>query len=408
MRIVVIDGLIRGLLGHGYAWARAFQHEARRRAVPIQFWVHVEAAPEVVTSLDALPIIRHSPYVRATSDPLIRELADFIEIGAAFAATLDRLDTLAIQAEDLVLLSTPRMNELHGLALWLAARGGRPVPRIAAVLHNQDLLDAHTRAPTPLAGYFRFAAREIRRHAPPGRCCLAALTRPLAQLAARMMDIPVAAVPNPSLLQDTHPVPALPSPVPDGLWRVALMGGSETRKGVGRYPGIVDGIDARRLPVRLFMQVTRNRMWTRHPDALGGIAARPWVTVHHDALDEDAYLRRLTETDIVLLPYEAEIYREMASGVLQDAAALGRAVIVPAETWMADQVAAGLAVGAVVRDGAPASYVGALAAVIEAWPQLAGRSAPAAQRWRAAHGTGAFLDAVQAALARASLARGDA
>jgi hypothetical protein len=49
----------------------------------------------------------------------------------------------------------------------------------------------------------------------------------------------------------------------------------------------------------------------------------------------------LAESDIVLCLYDAKIYRARSSGIMTEALAAGKPVIVPAETWMAHQLPQG-------------------------------------------------------------------
>jgi glycosyltransferase involved in cell wall biosynthesis len=60
-----------------------------------------------------------------------------------------------------------------------------------------------------------------------------------------------------------------------------------------------------------------------------------------DFLPREQYFRMLAESDIVLCLYDAKIYRARSSGIMTEALAAGKPVIVPAETWMAHQLPQG-------------------------------------------------------------------
>jgi hypothetical protein len=53
------------------------------------------------------------------------------------------------------------------------------------------------------------------------------------------------------------------------------------------------------------------------------------------------YYRMFSQADVVLLPYLHRRYRSCSSGILAEAIALGAPAIVPADTWMADQLLPG-------------------------------------------------------------------
>ncbi|EJN16178.1 hypothetical protein PMI42_00276 [Bradyrhizobium sp. YR681] len=64
------------------------------------------------------------------------------------------------------------------------------------------------------------------------------------------------------------------------------------------------------------------------------------------------YFRTLARSTLVVLAYEARPYRFLTSGVFTEAASLGKPVIVPDGTWMADKIAEGYGVGLSFADDA--------------------------------------------------------
>ena len=68
------------------------------------------------------------------------------------------------------------------------------------------------------------------------------------------------------------------------------------------------------------------------------------VELIYGPYDEDEYLRQMASADVILIPYHTNQYANRSSGILVEAMALGKPVIVPAGTWMAGQVSADHAV----------------------------------------------------------------
>jgi glycosyltransferase involved in cell wall biosynthesis len=64
------------------------------------------------------------------------------------------------------------------------------------------------------------------------------------------------------------------------------------------------------------------------------------------------YFGNLARSTLVVLAYEAQPYRFLTSGVFTEAASLGKPVIVPDGTWMADKIAEGYGVGLSFADHA--------------------------------------------------------
>jgi len=62
-------------------------------------------------------------------------------------------------------------------------------------------------------------------------------------------------------------------------------------------------------------------------------------------MNPTGYFANLARSTLVVLAYEAQPYRFLTSGVFTEAASLGKPVIVPDGTWMADKIAEGYGVG---------------------------------------------------------------
>lgn len=61
------------------------------------------------------------------------------------------------------------------------------------------------------------------------------------------------------------------------------------------------------------------------------------------------YLSEIERSDMVLLPYDPVEYRGIVSGIFCEAAAMGKILIIPAGTWMADHVTEGRAAGVLFK-----------------------------------------------------------
>ena len=62
-------------------------------------------------------------------------------------------------------------------------------------------------------------------------------------------------------------------------------------------------------------------------DCLAALGER--VEVRQEVLTSDEYLARLTEADLLLLPYDPDVYRRRGSGVFTDAHHVGIPVVAP-------------------------------------------------------------------------------
>jgi hypothetical protein len=82
------------------------------------------------------------------------------------------------------------------------------------------------------------------------------------------------------------------------------------------------------------------------------------------------YLANFLRCSIALLAYDPGPYATATSGVFVEAAALGRPVVVPADTWMAQELAAGRGVGRVFAEPTPSSVAAAVTEALQSYRQL--------------------------------------
>lgn len=140
------------------------------------------------------------------------------------------------------------------------------------------------------------------------------------------------------------------------------------------------------------------------------IVAREWSTTPRDeavseaarilgrearsiagVLSEEEYVRRLIESDILLVPYRVSEFACRTSGVLADAIALGRPVVATRGTWAGNHVER-LGVGATFRDGDAADLRRALFEVRARWTGIRLRSVAAQATWRSQHEPGRLIE----------------
>lgn len=93
------------------------------------------------------------------------------------------------------------------------------------------------------------------------------------------------------------------------------------------------------------------------------------------------YYRLVASTDIGLFPYDESRYRNASSGTLAEAIAAGIPVIVPADTWLADQVDPAGAI--VFQDSSP--FLQCVRRLIEEFPRYRDAARCHAAAWRARH-----------------------
>lgn len=115
------------------------------------------------------------------------------------------------------------------------------------------------------------------------------------------------------------------------------------------------------------------------------------ITKHGVALTEKEYEEIVSNSDVVLAPYHAEIYGARTSGVLLEAIAAAKVAIVAEGTWLATELQENGA-GIVVKNKSATSIARALVHVRDNFPQLRAEALTKAKNYRKKHGAENFLN----------------
>jgi glycosyltransferase involved in cell wall biosynthesis len=127
--------------------------------------------------------------------------------------------------------------------------------------------------------------------------------------------------------------------------RFAYVGDARVEKGYPQLPAMIRALwDDLVAPGKVQFVIQSNCRNAR--GERGALAARrelaefpaPQVRLLTEPLGTAAYRALVLESDALLLPYDPESYEARSSGILSEALAAGKPVIVPRGTWMARQV----------------------------------------------------------------------
>lgn len=143
------------------------------------------------------------------------------------------------------------------------------------------------------------------------------------------------------------PIPHTPIGDKNSDWRktdiriLSYLGDARPEKGFQYLPRLVETLSGEH--VRFQIQANFNI-----PGGEGGIAACrrrlrkcPKVVLCEKPLDRNEYLSALHKTDIMLILYDPVQYYARSSGIFAEAMAAGIPALVPADTWMSEQVCRG-------------------------------------------------------------------
>jgi hypothetical protein len=416
-RLLIVDQSLRDMAGHHYEYNVALFRAAAAAGVPIliganisvqrldvfgdnvrpwfeRAWYESQGAP---ASGAAKPILGWLPQpVRSRLGGLARRIignhrhaADPAEAGSRFGAEVFNLiRTEQLGSGDHVLVHTLNIGELDSLIE--VARVDSGLPLIHVVLRRDA--EEPSVASGPNGGIRGSFARLVSSRAAAAIIRLYADTEDLAsQYDALVPGLGVAVLPIPHCLPSGRAAEHFTTLGPR---RVVYLGDARGEKGFHLLPKLVDAVAGRLFPdqrARFVVQCNAS-VAGDEPElaqARRRLAAYPTnqVELITDQLDLSQFHNLICSSDIVLLPYDRRAYARRSSGILVQALAAGRVVVVPAGTWMARQADPAAAV--LFED--EAGLADAVIAAVQQWPALAEGAQERAEPWQARHNAERYI-----------------
>jgi glycosyltransferase involved in cell wall biosynthesis len=294
-----------------------------------------------------------------------------------------------------------------GIADHAAAHGSSALPLFHLVLRRDpDEIDVRE---GPLGGIIGVFGRTAGSPVLRDHLRFYADTQELAaQYDALSGQVPVQVVPIPHCLPEhMFTGDALPA-LPDRPLAIVYLGNARREKGFQLLPDLVDQLaDA-------YLATGRARFILQSNVNFGagepGIAAavrhlETYDPAHVTLVDEQMsvadFQALVLAADIILLPYDPELYASRSSGILMQALAAGCPVIVPAGCWLAHQPDAAAAV--IYAD--PAGLAEATRQAVASWPALKQAAEASAARWSGTAVSDHFIALLLGINARADAAR---
>jgi hypothetical protein len=331
------------------------------------------------------------PGARVTKDPVSDRLESFIRYGAAFEEGCAAIEP-TFEAQDIVIVAFSTDREVYGVARWLGTVPEDRRPRVVFIFMTPDFRWKVSGDRESLSGdvsFHRYAANQLAEVS--DRFYLFAGSDKLRGALTGAFGHPCAAAPMPQVYFAPDDVPGSPD---DPQWtpaHVGFVGEYRSEKGGGLVPEAVELFCRARPGRKVFLQV-------QNAEQAGVLSARlkntAEVQIHLGQLSQRSYIERLQSLDILLLPYMPERYAIRTSGIFAEAVAYGLVPVVPENTWMSDQLAAGWGSGVTFADASAEAITSALIGASDSLPALKKKAMARREAWRAGQSTPALLDAI--------------
>lgn len=374
--------------GHHQQFDLALVQELARAGSDAWLYVHQEATGAVVGHPATVRHFSVFPGKPLSDDTLVGDLETYLEQNRAFLGDLRRFAADVDLTGALLVFPNMLHHMLLGLAEWLEERGAAGRVRLALLFPSFSGYEDATGAISWIFALYRHGFNALRRAAGDTPALFALMEKQAAEYA----------------FLAGRPVELVPYPTPASLWsassqppaagrgnRIAFLGGAGSRKGFDLLPEIIARTVAARPDAEFVIQVNIDGVNAPAPEVIDALRrAGPSVRIVSGYVDQESFLRIIVESDFVLLPYQAAMYRSVSSALLEDAVYLGRSCVVPPETSMAASVAAGQAAGRVAAGATAADFAAALVEALADHERLAATAASIAMARRATSGMDRF------------------
>lgn len=385
MKVICIHPRFAGLTSHHFNESHAFIQEFQRRGKEFRLLINIHASAEIVTALNARPVL---------DDPTFHMEWSFHQRSERFLAMLHAQIDSDLNANDCVLLTVSTQLEAHALTRWLQTLPREKKPWIVILIvsdrWNRSGRDEYERQ----IAEFRILKAAISSLGPEDvhKLIFFTLTNLLAEELSELLGVKVHIAPIPleygdpgsysSAEHNSHPP------------RVAVLGGARREKGSHLIPDIVRACRSQ-VQVEFLVHLANDTLTTEETAKLTQIAEEPQVIVIRAPISRSEYYAALNSADIGLFPYEIVPYRKRTSAVFAEAVAFGKPVVATSGTWMAEQIEAGRAAGTISEDLEPDSIVRAIARCVADLKSLQQSAQALSLEWRNKGSISAFVDLME-------------
>jgi glycosyltransferase involved in cell wall biosynthesis len=321
MKALIIDPAVHSLGGHHFNAVQRLQGELAGLGVAAPCLGSAYADRRVADELACTPTFTRSVYGRTYATPV--EFADSVEEAGRQLAEAMRRSGMP----DLIILPCCDQVSAMALARQLKRSWSRSRPRILLwLLYGPHHLKTPDDPATDLDGEARAAFAELAANTAGVEAYCE--TPAMADFYRGLVPFEVGVMAGPGL-----PARARAARAAAGGPIVSCIGFANRAKGYRLLPQAIQHVLDRHRDVRFRVHgiVKGSNAEGDQPifDRLAALDER--VEVGQEVLTSGEYLARLAETDLLLLPYDPDVYRRRGSGVFADAHHVGVPVVAPRE-----------------------------------------------------------------------------
>ena len=290
---------------------------------------------------------------------------------------------------DLVFFPFVLAAQFAAIALWLRRFRPNEAPFVAICFDTTsgNNVNDHHRYYTP---YYRKAGKSFRKEYLP-RTLLFTYDPAITSDYAELTKLPIRTMPA---VHTGFGEPRVRKRELDGRITVAFLGHQRVEKGYHLIPEIARRVGSKGLPVRLLVHnsATDDSAASRELRALARELA--YFTFIEEPSDHLQWQNLIDRSDLIVLPYEPNRYRQSGSGVATEAVGSGVPMVVPSGTTMEALAVQYQGCASAFSNWTAEAVTNAIEQAVANFDVLAKQAEAGALEWRRSNGVGQFVDSL--------------
>lgn len=372
MKIYIVENNICGYLGHFFNMALGLKENFEKIGIESSVLVNQKADADVCKKLQGKAIFPNCFWESEKEPDAVSAMHLY---GKRFAEVLSTVES--ITGDDWLIVTTAFQDQVFGVAAYLETLSPENRPNVLFYIQWSNW-----RMRPDFAPAWKEACARISAISGTKSIIFAGLTEQLTQDFTQTTGCSAVVWPGPQYYGQRQP---LVKRVKDKPVRISSLGRSLRRKGSHLLPEIIMRVKLSCPNACFSIQATNNMPKLKYMRFLPGVEIIEGGTTTAEHLDA------IRSTEILLLPYQREDYADRSSGLMMEAAAFGRVVVVPDGTWLSDQIAEGKAAGKAFAQHSAKSIAESLILAIKELPKLSDQALKCADFWWDNQSSSAFV-----------------
>jgi glycosyltransferase involved in cell wall biosynthesis len=372
---------------HWFNELASFKTDSGGLGLAVRIIVLRSTEPVLGASLSADAVLEPLPAMEVKADNFVGQVVTFGD-AAAMQPLWAQLDAEKLGGSDLIYFPRGHPILIRGVGWWLEEQPPERRPNIFFRIIGDELTDPETGRFKPRAAFYRLACADLRGRPGQERVFF------LVNSAAKARSVSRVCWRRPFMMQHHFGRVVADVPAPVQVKPVVYVHlNSRSGRLAANLGDIIRRVVAVEPSAKFLIRLPRES--SQSIAALeSDIGSSVEMLPREQSMAE--YLANLARCTLVLLAYEAQPYKVLTSGVFTEAASLGKPVVVPAGTWMAEKIAEGYGVGMAFESPAAGSVADALAHALRNSDRLGATARAIAPRLGEETGCRRFIERMMA------------